>query len=110
MLLFDHRRNDDEIAHDKEARRLQANDERLLRARGRVGDAELISRRSRARRGLPARERIGIFHLHRRLAVLVRDQSGCQRIVERKSDRTCTAGSSPPGGCIRHFGSQLGLT
>ncbi len=61
------------VAHDEEARRLQADDERLLRARGRVGDAELVSRRSRPRGGFPAGERIGILYFHRGLAGFVRD-------------------------------------
>ena len=57
----------------KKRGRLQAHNQRLFRARGPRGDAELIALGRHARRRPPARERVGEFHFDHGLAVLVGD-------------------------------------
>ena len=70
-VVIDHARNGDLIPNDKEAGRFKPHDQWLFGSRRGVADAELISRGDYAHRCRPGRQRIGIFHFHRCVAVLV---------------------------------------
>src|SRR5262249_31397925 len=107
-VVVDDCRNRRQVACDEKARRLQAHNQRLFRARGGRGDAELISLGRYTRRRPPARERIGEFHFEDGLAVLVGDDlrlpETCRaeiaanlagRLLSRRLDGRL---GSPPGG------------